>query len=275
MKNYHDVQKMFSSSRDAKLWEDMYPEKPLTFEQYIFSSRRDDAVKFVATHHKKEHRILDLGCGTGPFTGKIIQKGYQCLATDYSIDILKIAQGKMKCFDDKIPSLIQSDAQYIPFADESFDVIICLGMISYVPERSQAISEIMRILKPGGSLYLTFRNRNNPVIFDPANWLRTLMKNKALNIYAEKPGEFLPGSFLKPKYMLQTLQETGFNLCFKKGIGRGPLKINGKILLPHSISIALDRLFARFLNFLGLSSMLLGADVVIYVCQKPVSASSE
>jgi SAM-dependent methyltransferase len=45
------------------------------------------------------------------------------------------------------------DAQFIPFPDESFDAVIANQMLYHVPDRERALSEIGRVLRPGGQLY--------------------------------------------------------------------------------------------------------------------------
>jgi SAM-dependent methyltransferase len=47
----------------------------------------------------------------------------------------------------------QVDAQAIPFADGSFDAVIANHMLYHVPDRGQALAEIRRVLRPGGTLY--------------------------------------------------------------------------------------------------------------------------
>lgn len=46
--------------------------------------------------------------------------------------------------------LLVSDAQALPFADDSFDVALAMHMLYHVPDRASAISELRRVLRPGG-----------------------------------------------------------------------------------------------------------------------------
>ena len=55
------------------------------------------------------------------------------------------------------------DAQHIPYADESYDAITMAYGIRNMPERDQALSEMFRVLKPGGALVcLEFSRRRTP-----------------------------------------------------------------------------------------------------------------
>jgi len=48
--------------------------------------------------------------------------------------------------------LIAGDAQWLPFADASFDCILAMHMLYHVPDRDLAIAEMRRVLRPGGVL---------------------------------------------------------------------------------------------------------------------------
>ncbi len=53
------------------------------------------------------------------------------------------------------------DAQAIPFADASFDMVIANHMLYHVPDRPQALAEIRRVLRPGGRLYAATGGANH------------------------------------------------------------------------------------------------------------------
>jgi len=99
-------------------------------------------------------RILELGCGNGGQWENQIDKlpdGCTLLLSDFSNGMLNIV--KEKYWKYKNVSLQQIDIQDIPFSDEAFDVIIANHMLYHVPEISKALSEVRRVLKPGGKFY--------------------------------------------------------------------------------------------------------------------------
>lgn len=83
-------------------------------------------------------RILDLGCGTG-----IIHELYPELKVhglDISLDMLSHNQGTWTL----------GSAMEIPFPDRSFDYVVCRSLLHHLPDAKKGMSEIKRVLKPGG-----------------------------------------------------------------------------------------------------------------------------
>lgn len=269
MESSEEVKEMFSASKGANQWDEMYKGRPATFEQHIFTARRNFAVQFVEKHCDKKSDVLDLGCGAGPFVSEMLRLGYSCLATDYSADILANAVKRIESVGDVKPALAQSDCQFIPFASGAFDAVVCLGVISYVPNRLNALREMYRITKPGGRLLLTFRNYYNPVVYEPTHWLKGVLGKPIASIHAEREGEFKPGAFLKTQEIKPMLEQVGFKVDATYGIGRGPWKLLGRKVLPEAASIVFDKCLQKVFAFLGLSRWLAGADVVIITCERP------
>ena len=95
-------------------------------------------------------RILDAGCGTGVTVQHVSSRGdYQVFGIDRSPSLLAEAgsQGHR-------PGLIRGDLESLPFADQSFDGIICECTLSQT-RGSAVLAEFGRVLRPGGALILT------------------------------------------------------------------------------------------------------------------------
>ncbi|MBV4420369.1 methyltransferase domain-containing protein [Clostridium tyrobutyricum] len=118
---------------------------------------------FEHLYIKTDSRILELGCGDGELWQKNLNRipeGWNIVLTDFSEGMLKDAEvnlGKHSVrFDFKI-----ADAQKIPFKDNSFDVVIANNMLYHISNIDLALSEINRVLKPGGILYASTVGKNH------------------------------------------------------------------------------------------------------------------
>ncbi|MBN1992984.1 MAG: methyltransferase domain-containing protein [Anaerolineae bacterium] len=102
-----------------------------------------------------QSRVLELGCGPGSLWVENLNRippGWDITLSDFSEGMLQIAQkdlenSRRRFLFDVI------DAQSIPADKQSFDAVIANHMFYHVPDISQALSEIHRVLKPGGRLY--------------------------------------------------------------------------------------------------------------------------
>lgn len=114
-------------------------------------------------------RMLDIAGGTGDVTFAACQlkKPGSVLLTDFTPAMLDIARQRLDAGEnDGVPvELAVVDAQDIPYASESFDVVTMAYGIRNMPQREKALSEIYRVLRPGGSCcILEFSTPPNPIM---------------------------------------------------------------------------------------------------------------
>ena len=89
----------------------------------------------------KPRRVLDAGCGAGEFASLI--GAPVVVAVDLSLAAVELARsrGLQAC---------RADLQRLPFGGEQFDAVTCNWVLYHVPVRDRAISELSRVLRPGG-----------------------------------------------------------------------------------------------------------------------------
>jgi ubiquinone/menaquinone biosynthesis C-methylase UbiE len=102
-----------------------------------------------------QSRVLELGCGPGRLwienLGRI-PPGWGVALSDFSPGM--IAEARHNLAGAGRPFAFERvDAQAIPFADASFDMVIANHMLYHVPDRPRALAEIRRVLRPGGRFY--------------------------------------------------------------------------------------------------------------------------
>jgi SAM-dependent methyltransferase len=109
----------------------------------------------------KGKRVLEVACGRGGFANRMAAMGAVTFGTDFSATALQIARGKSVQNGGVRLELIQADAQNLPYADESFDVVVSCETIEHLPHPCAALKEMARICRAGGLLYLTTPNYFN------------------------------------------------------------------------------------------------------------------
>ena len=107
--------------------------------------------------------VLEAGCGAGRFTEVLLKKGAILVSSDLSSAVEVNAENFPQ--SDK-HLVIQSDINDMPYADESFDVVICLGVIQHTPDTEKTIEDLYKLVKKGGTLVIDHYS------FDRSNYLR-------------------------------------------------------------------------------------------------------
>ncbi len=100
---------------------------------------------------------LDIGCGSGFQTILLTKLGAKVTGIDITEGLTRLANYKIQ--NQNLDSFcFISDAEFLPFKDESFDVINCCGSVLDYMNHKNGIKEIGRVLKPNGTLILGFDN---------------------------------------------------------------------------------------------------------------------
>lgn len=99
------------------------------------------------------NRILDLGCGTGLLLQSLLSKFPEAklVGIDFSPEMLNVAK-------QRLPETIElhlGSSEDLPFAENSFDLVISTSAFHYFPNPGLAITEITRVLKTNGNLVIT------------------------------------------------------------------------------------------------------------------------
>lgn len=106
----------------------------------------------------QKKRVLDIGSGDGGVSVAFAQRGAKTVGLDYNPERCKLGRLRAKDYDVKI-SFFTGNAQNMSFIEGSFDIVICNAVIEHVTNPKRLASEISRILKPKGLLFLDTPSR--------------------------------------------------------------------------------------------------------------------
>ena len=101
-------------------------------------------------------RTLDFGCGAGGLTYRIAQACDEAIGLDLEPYKLEFARAQSERLGIGNARFVHYDGQKLPFADDSFDCVVCVDVIEHLPTPAHFVAEFARVLIPGGRLLLSF-----------------------------------------------------------------------------------------------------------------------
>ena len=104
--------------------------------------------------------VLEIGCGSGAHTAQLARAGAETTAVDLTSNAVQLTSRRLEVFA-LSATVLQADAERLPFDSNSFDLVWSWGVIHHTPRTESAITEIHRVLKPGGEARLMVYHRNS------------------------------------------------------------------------------------------------------------------
>ncbi len=125
--------------------------------------------EFAGFAESAGQRVLEVGVGMGADYLEWLKAGAQ--ATGVDISAISLQRAKQRCeIAGYTADLRVSDAEHLPFPDNTFDVVYSYGVMHHSPDTEQCIREARRVLKPGGSLRIMIYH--HPSLVGLMLWLR-------------------------------------------------------------------------------------------------------
>ena len=146
--------------------------------------------------------VLDVCCGPGMIATAAAARGARATGIDFSAAVIKVANSS-----ESGAKFQQGDAQSLSFTDNSYDSVVCGFGIIHLPDPQKALSEMYRVLKPGGRVALS--------VWEPPNagngfglLFGSIKAHADMGVDLPHGPDFF--QFSDPARLTDALQETGF-----------------------------------------------------------------
>jgi SAM-dependent methyltransferase len=266
-------------SKNWRYWEVIYDRHPGNINpSYSLDiiKRKLAALRFIDAFAKNRSlKILDVGCGPGLFLKELLERGHCIVGIDMAGGMVHRAREIIKGYPSEQAQCIYGDIEDLQFADNSFDVVLCLGVLSYLPHDKKGLSEMRRVVKRDGIVVLGMPNllRLN-TLFDPYYYLfrgfnllynqKFLGKNKSgSNGKEELPLRKYVYSRLSALFRFCNLKKIGVDGC-----GYTILSFWGKEIIPFKLSFIISALIEKLSSRKIFSFMKIFANHWVITLQK-------
>ena len=117
--------------------------------------------EFAGFAQARGRRVLEIGVGMGADYLEWLKSGAN--ATGIDLSVASIARAKSRCEAAGYQADLRvADAEHLPFADNTFDIVYSYGVMHHSPDTAQCLREALRVLKPGGEARI--------MIYHHASW---------------------------------------------------------------------------------------------------------
>lgn len=156
-------------------------------------------------------RVLDIGCGDGSISLPLLGPGKRFTLLDLSENMLSAARASVPRQLAGNVEILNQDFMTAPLCPESFDLIICLGVMAHMVAPEEFVARIATLLKPGGSLILEFTDAFS-LAGRISRFLRTLREFIAPARYPVNLFSYAQASQLVSRHRLRLISQFRYGL---------------------------------------------------------------
>jgi SAM-dependent methyltransferase len=125
-----------------------------------FKSECDRSLTLKALQLRDGERVLEVGCGYGFISGALLDSAkIRWTGLDRSESMVRKLRDSLA---EAQPAALIGDAHLLPFSDDSFDKVLCTGVLMHLVDEFVALKEMVRVLRPGGLLVCSMNNALSP-----------------------------------------------------------------------------------------------------------------
>lgn len=227
-------------------WNDIYADESV--QARIYRDRQAAALAWIdGLALSPGSRVLEIGCGAGFLSAALAQRGLRVQAIDSTEVMVELTrQHSEGCGVGALLSVEVGDVYALSFEDNSFDLVVALGVIPWLAHPELAIMEMARVSKSGGHVLLTADNRArlsnlldpwlNPVLVPLRKQIGTWLKRSGI---LSRSGEGTAATYHSRRFINTRLAKSGLETISSMTLGFGPFTFSRREFLPESLGVAL------------------------------------
>ncbi len=188
------------------LWGERYPPDQVVYATTVYARRN---AEILAAAGSAIDGALDLGCGVGDVSYQLASRAGRVTAIDVSLENAQRTRGNLRERAVSNSAVVQGGAERLPFADGSFGLVVLADVIEHVPDIVGCLTEVRRVLRPGGRVICVTPIRTTLLAWRTADWaLRKLARPRGTEpLRGEHPDVF--ERFLSTGEMRDALRGAG------------------------------------------------------------------
>lgn len=230
----------------SSYWNDIYASSGV--QAQIYRDRQAAALAWIDEFALAPgSRVLEIGCGAGFLTVALAQRGLRVQAIDSAEDMVELTRRHVAAHGaGELLSVEVGDVYALACEDDSFDIVVALGVIPWLAQPELALREIARVSRPDGHVLLTADNRArlsnlldpwlNPALVPLRRWVGAALKRTGL---LRRSPEGTSATHHTRHFINTSLMRTGLIKIRDMTLGFGPFTVSRREFLSEPRGMAL------------------------------------